>query len=115
MTRDRRAFLSAGVVVSLFLPPEALAQELRLGAEFQVNTFTDNRQRFPSVATEANGDFVVVWESYFQDGSSVGIFGARFSSAGASLATEFQINTFTSDMQNWPAMAADADGDFIVA
>jgi hypothetical protein len=42
--------------------------------EFRVNTFTQGSQRWPSVAGFNNGGFVVVWESFNQDG----IFGQRF-------------------------------------
>jgi hypothetical protein len=31
----------------------------------------------PAVAADGAGNFVVVWESYTQDGSSDGIFGAQ--------------------------------------
>jgi hypothetical protein len=86
---------------------------IALAGEFQVNTYTSSYQAFPSVAAEADGDFVVVWESP-QDGSDFGIFGRRFSSAGVPLAGEFQINTYTPDDQSLPKVAADADGDFVV-
>ena len=43
-----------------------------LGAEFQVNTYTTNIQVSPSVASDTAGNFVVVWESYHQDGSGYG-------------------------------------------
>jgi hypothetical protein len=29
--------------------------------DFQVNVYTEQWQRFPSVASEADGDFVVAW------------------------------------------------------
>jgi len=32
-----------------------------------------------SVTTDASGNFVVVWESSAQDGSSQGVFGQRYS------------------------------------
>ena len=44
-----------------------------------------------------------------------GIFAQRFSNAGAALATEFQVNTHTSNTQNNPVVAAGASGDFVVA
>ena len=42
-----------------------------------------------------DGDFVIVWESLAQDGSVLGVFARRFSSAGNPLASEFQVNTYT--------------------
>ncbi len=85
-----------------------------LGSEFQVNTYTTGGQRYPSVATAADGDFVVVWESG-QDGSGNGVFARRFSSAGTALASEFQVNTYTPSGQDRASVASDADGDFLVA
>ena len=51
---------------------------LRDGAEFQVNTYTTNRQRWPSVASDATGQFVVTWTSLDQDGDAYGVFAQRF-------------------------------------
>ena len=73
----------------------------------------------PSVALDADGDFVVAWESYgfqdfHQDGSSGGIFARRFSAAGSPLATEFQVNTYTTNNQYDPSVALDDDGGFVV-
>jgi hypothetical protein len=45
--------------------------------EFQVNSFTTNYQTRPAVAPAGGGEFVVVWESNLQDGSSLGIHGQR--------------------------------------
>jgi hypothetical protein len=49
----------------------------RYGGEFRVNTYTTGTQQRPSVASDATGNFVVVWESNGQDGSNYGIFGQR--------------------------------------
>jgi hypothetical protein len=87
-----------------------------LGDEFRVNTFTANKQGNPAVASDADGDFVVVWESFNQIvGGSYDVFAKRFNSAGAVLAAEFQVNSYTSNSQYVPAIAAEADGDFTVA
>ena len=85
MAREREWFVSCCVLVGLASTPGAPAQEVRVGSEFQVNTYTTDHQSRPSVAADADGDFVVVWQSYDQDGSSYGIFARRFSSAGAPL------------------------------
>jgi len=37
-------------------------------AEFQINTYTDNEQVTPAIAGDAQGNFVVVWASKYQDG-----------------------------------------------
>jgi len=49
-----------------------------LGPEFLVNTFTTVDQAEPSVTADSFGDFVVVWQSFNQDGSAYGVFGQRY-------------------------------------
>jgi hypothetical protein len=53
-----------------------------LGAEFRVNTTTLNAQQAPAVAADADGDFVVVWQSYARDGSNFGIYAQRYNARG---------------------------------
>jgi hypothetical protein len=84
-----------------------------LGGEFRVNTYTTSYQQLPDVATDAAGNFVVAWASY-EDGSTYGIFGQRYDSAGTPLGPEFRVNTFTTNGQNRPAVAADSLGNFVV-
>src|SRR5437773_1937133 len=64
------------------------------GPEFPVNTFTANHQFIPSVAADAAGNFVVVWQSSAQDGSGYGVFGQRYLASGAPLGSEFRVNTY---------------------
>jgi len=87
----------------------------QLAAEFRVNAFTPGPQTKPSVRAQANGDFVVAWDSQFQDTSNLGIVARRFSSAGIGLEAEFQVNTFFTADQTDQALAIDANGDFVVA
>ncbi len=49
-----------------------------VGNEFQVNTETYDYQRIPALSMNGLGDFVVVWDSFYQDGDASGIFGQRF-------------------------------------
>jgi hypothetical protein len=85
-----------------------------LGPEFRVNSFTAESQYGPVVALDASSNFVVVWTSLLQDGSSYGIFGQRYTSTGTLLGPEFRVNTFTANGQNRPAVAADSSGNFVV-
>jgi hypothetical protein len=84
-----------------------------LGPEFRVNTYTTNGQTTPSVAADTAGNFVVTWESA-QDGSSYGVFGQRYDNAGAPLGPEFRVNTYTTNGQSKPSVAADTAGNFVV-
>ena len=84
------------------------------GGEFQANTRKSNKQENPAIAMDAEGNFVVVWNSYLQDGSSNGIFGQRFDSNCNPAGDEFQINSETSGNQREPAVTMDAEGNFVV-
>jgi hypothetical protein len=79
-----------------------------LTGEIPVNTTTAGSQFEPSVAADANGNFVVVWES----GSET--VGRRFDGAGAPIGPEFSVNTFTTSTQTEPSVAMSASGAFAV-
>ena len=85
-----------------------------LGTEFRVNTYTTGLQAYSSVAADTSGNFVVVWTSAFQDGSSYGVFGQRYASSGVPQGPEFRVNAYTSDSQALASVAADSSGNFVV-
>lgn len=84
------------------------------GTEFAVNTYTTHYQRSPDVAADGAGNFVVVWQSYGQNGPSYEIFARRYNSAGVAQGPEVQVNTYTTSNQHRPRVAANAAGDFVV-
>jgi hypothetical protein len=86
-----------------------------LGSEFRVNSYTTSSQRFSSAASDASGNFVVVWMGYGQDGSGYGVFGQRYDSAGGTQEEEFQINSHTTSDQESPSVGATGTNQFIVA
>jgi hypothetical protein len=88
---------------------------LPLGSEFQVNTYTLYSQHRTAIGMESDGDFVVAWLSNTQDGANYGIFARRFNAVGGGLGAEFQVNTYTSNFQQYPSVGMDGDGDFVVA
>ena len=91
------------------------AAGLRQASEFQVNSYTTNKQYNPSVAMGGAGDFVVAWQSSYQDGDyHYGVFAKRFNAAGAPQASEFQVSTYTTGSQRRPAVAMGSAGDFVV-
>ena len=51
------------------------------GGEFRVNATVVNEQALPTISADPNGNFVVVWQSGGQDGSSYGVFGQRYEAA----------------------------------
>jgi type III secretion system FlhB-like substrate exporter len=85
-----------------------------LGNAFRVNSYTFDSQRNPQVAMAANGSFVVVWESMGQDGSNYGIYAQRYNASGVVQGSEFRVNTLTIDDQREPAVAMDANGNFVI-
>jgi S-layer family protein len=85
----------------------------RIGSEFAVNTYPATQ--YPSVASNAAGEFVVAWQTYGRDGSGFGIFAQRFDGSGLRRGGEFQVNTWTTAYQYRPAAAMDSSGNFVVA
>ena len=51
----------------------------RVGTEFVANTYSTDDQMLPVTAPLSSGKFVVLWDSYKQDGSDFGVFGRIFS------------------------------------
>ncbi|MBC1236717.1 putative Ig domain-containing protein [Nostoc sp. 2RC] len=85
------------------------------GGEFKVNTSSNGEQINPTIAMDADGDFVISWQSKDQDGSGYGIYAQRYNSAGVAQGNEFRVNTYTIDHQSNPSIAMDADGDFVIS
>ncbi|HEX8386194.1 MAG TPA: T9SS type A sorting domain-containing protein [Rubricoccaceae bacterium] len=108
---------AAVAVAALALAGPAVAQQtvIPAGVETRVNTFTTDGQSSPSVARDADGDYVVAWQSFTQDGSGHGVYARRYNAAGVAQGDEFLVNTFTTGNQRLPSVAMDADGDFVVA
>ncbi|MEJ2086346.1 MAG: hypothetical protein P8Y44_11810 [Acidobacteriota bacterium] len=92
------------------------ASGVALGDEFQVNSYTTNRQRLPDVAIAGDGSFVVVWTTNGSYGPATGysIQGQRFDASGSRLGGEFQINSYTSGAAIGPSIDTWDDGRFVV-
>lgn len=109
-----RLFLSVILVGTALLFLSLPAGAVCSGDEFQVNTYTTLYQWYSAIAMDADGDFVVVWTSYGQDGDGDGIFAQRFNSACTPVGSEFQVNTVATDDQRLPGVAMNANGDFVI-
>ena len=80
-----------------------------LTPEVQVSAFTTTIHGRPAVASDAAGNFVVVW-----NGSHGLIYGRRFSAAGEPLTPE--VFTVTTDpVHSYPSVAVAPSGRFVVA
>jgi hypothetical protein len=62
------------------------------------------------VAVDADGDFVVAWSGWGQDG--FGLYARRYDSSGNPQGSDFSVTLLGSPTR--PAVAMDADGDFVV-
>jgi hypothetical protein len=90
----------------------------RVGAEFQVNTYTTGYQGTPEVAMDAGGGFLVVWST--PDGIGTGVAGQRYDASGARVGGEFLANSYTAGTQSYfimlgPSLGMNGDGSFVVA
>ena len=82
--------------------------------EFQVNTHVFNDQDSPAVGALANGGFVVVWESFGQDGDRDGVYFQLYDDVGNAVGTETQVNGYTGGQQGNPDVVTRSDGTFLV-
>src|SRR4030095_15542191 len=72
-------------------------------------------QAYPRIASDALGNFVVVWESDEQEGGVQNVFTQRFAASGTPLGPEFRVNTNMGSLQVvMPNVATDSSGNFIV-
>ena len=88
-----------------------------LSAEFLVNSFTFNSQEQPSIAVLANGNLAITWvdvEGSGGDGSGTGIKGKVIAPTGATVASEFLVNTATAFGQVHPHVVTLGTGGFVV-
>ncbi len=85
-----------------------------IGSEFRANSYTTSNQQVPSVASFSNGNFVVTWQSWLQDGSSYGVYGQLFNGNGSTIGSEFRANSYTSSSQRDPSVASFSNGNFVV-
>jgi hypothetical protein len=53
-----------------------------LGTEVTLNSYATANQESPSVAMAGDGSFLVVWESFLQDGDQDSVVGRAFDAAG---------------------------------
>ncbi|MCK5924034.1 MAG: hypothetical protein KAG66_24080, partial [Methylococcales bacterium] len=88
------------------------------GPEFQVNSTALLQQTLPAVTALTGGGFIVTWTDSSNlsgtDTSGLGVYGQLFDTGGASVGSEFQVNTEITSTQNDSQVAALNDGGFVV-
>ncbi len=78
------------------------------------NKYRPNDQSNPAIAMDKYGNFIIVWQSYKQDGSGAGIFARSFSHDGKIITKEFRANTYLIGNQAYPDIAMNDSGDFVI-
>ncbi|HTQ80132.1 MAG TPA: hypothetical protein VMM92_09050, partial [Thermoanaerobaculia bacterium] len=100
----------SGIAARLFRSAQSPA-----GPSFQVNTTIAGDQAHPAVAALPNGGFVIVWQGRIGDASAWDLYAQRFNAQAEPLGNELQIpEGLTGDVAR-SAVAAAADGSFLVA
>lgn len=84
------------------------------GAE-PVNTTTAANQERPAVASQTNGDYVVVWQGVdLLEGKVPHVYARSFSAAGIALSAEIVVDVARGRSPSAPAVAVAPGGDFLV-
>jgi hypothetical protein len=101
-------------VYARFLSP---SNTFLTSTDLLVSTFTNNFQINPVVATLNNSNVVVVWASFDQAGSNSlqDVYAKILSPTGVTVSNTFLVNQFTNYNQRTPAVAALANGNFVIA
>src|SRR3954454_24290295 len=86
-----------------------------VGDEFMVNSYTPGYQVHSAVASDADGDSVVVWETETGVVDGYDIHGQRYDAAGNPVGEEFLVSMLQTNFQTHPSVAMTSDGDFVVA
>ena len=86
-----------------------------LGDVLHVSEATVGDQLSPSVASTGNGGYVVVWTSYSEYDQAGEVYARFISDKGQLVDRPFVVNTTTAGAQGYPQVAADADGNAVVA
>jgi hypothetical protein len=85
-----------------------------LTGDVLVSESTTGNRHWPSLASEQDGAFVVVWDDQLGDGDGYGILARRFDAAGSPMGGTFLVNTYTTYDQRHPRVAMDSAGKFMV-
>jgi hypothetical protein len=109
--KTNRMFLLSLPILLFVLVSGAQGQN-PAGDEFQINTDTKQNQVQPSVSSDAEGNFVVVWTDN-QGAGKITIEGQRYDKNGNPLGLESRVNTMTEDSYD-PDVARHDAGGFVV-
>lgn len=103
------------VLLVVLLVSPIVGQVEFIGERFQVNIITTANQLNADVTSTGDGGFFVVWQSGAgTDGDVYSIAGRFLGADGSPVGNEFQVNDYTTGMQQHPEVAADSVGHLVV-
>jgi tRNA A-37 threonylcarbamoyl transferase component Bud32 len=85
-----------------------------IATKLQLNTYMSGYKGICDITQLQNGDYIVVWMSYGQEGSHWELYGRRLNSNYEIISDEFHINAFTRGWQQRAVIEPLADGGFLV-
>lgn len=85
------------------------------GAELRVDLGLDSEPGVPAIAFNASGAALVTWDACCDEGSDHAIFARAIGIDLQPASGVLRVNATTEHRQTWPAVTANADGDFLVA
>jgi hypothetical protein len=98
------------------LEPRRLLTVAPISAEFQISdNIVNGAQTSASVATAADGSFVVAYLGQSFTGGQIDVFMRRFDNDGNPIAGAVPVNQFTTGDQSRPAIGMEDNGDFAIA
>jgi hypothetical protein len=80
----------------------------------RIGTSTSGRESSPSVAIEADGDYVIIWHERGFNPEEGDVYARRFSADGSPRGEPFRVNTYLQAKQNDPSIAVNDTGAFVV-
>lgn len=87
-----------------------------LGSEFQVNSYTTANQIRPRIATDSQGNFIVVWENVAEENCPhPELRGRLFSSDGLAIGNEQTLDDQVACFSSPLSLAATASDEFLVS
>jgi hypothetical protein len=91
---------------------------VQIGSEFTVNSTASTSWGFPDVAMDEEGDFVVTWSGggpgYNDQTDPSDVFARQFNAKGQPIAAQFEVDQYTSAVQDQSRVAMAPDGTFVI-
>lgn len=111
----RASAFTTVAIAGLLAAGAGVAQPAPRDAQFQVNSYTPDQQSNPAVAVNAQGQFLVVWDTPTVELPLFSTLRAQlYSAGGAPQGAEFAVDSITLGVQRYPAVASTPNGEFIV-